>query len=340
MPRIAQLTAPGHIEIIDHAPLTASPGSAIIQVKHAGICGTDLALFHGDYPVPLPHVCGHEFTGIVKEVGSGIDANWVGKTVTAEINNTCIAYGRSPLCAACRNGLSAHCLERTVTGIVQHGGAFAEEVKVAGGTLHAIPDNIDPVTATLTEPLAAALQTFVLSPAQEGDTVVVLGPGRLGILIVFIAALKGLNVIAVSRSSAKQNRALKYGAQKACAPESAETLIKENTEGLGAKFVIDTTGHADGITQALQCVQPRGTICCKTTCGLPATGLDMTKLVVDEVRLQGSRCGPFEPALQILKTYHEKLRPLITATRPLEETQSALQLASVEDKVVIDMECV
>ena len=102
--------------------------------------------------------------------------------------------------------------------------------------------------------------------------------------------------------------------------------------------MIDTTGHADGITQALQCVQPRGTICCKTTCGLPATGLDMTKLVVDEVQLQGSRCGPFEPALEILKTHHEKLKNLITSTCPLEETQAALESAGKENKVVINME--
>ncbi len=338
MPRIAQLTQPGHIEIIDHAPLQAGPGSAVIQVAHAGICGTDLALFHGDYPVPLPHVCGHEFTGMVKQAGSGVDSNWVGKTVTAEINNTCTAYNRKPLCSACRNGLSSHCLERTVTGIIQHNGAFAEEVLVAGGTLHEIPDTIDPVTATLTEPLAAALQTFVMSPITEKETIVVLGPGRLGILIVFAAALKGLKVLAVSRSQSKRNRAMDYGAQWACSPEDAENFIKENTEGLGANFVIDTTGNPDGITQALKLVQPRGTVCCKTTCGLSAAGLDMTKLVVDEIRLQGSRCGPFEPALEILKAHHEKLKHLISSTRPLEETQAALESASTENKVVIEIE--
>ncbi len=337
MPRIAQLIAPGKIQIQDSIHLKAGPGEAVIQVKHAGICGTDLALFQGDYPVPLPHVCGHEFAGIVNQVGEGVDHKWIGKTVTAEINNTCVTYNRKSLCSACSKGLSSHCLERTVTGIIEHNGAFAEEVNVAAGTLHEIPDSIDPLTATLTEPLAAALQTFVMSPVTGEENLVVLGPGRLGILVTFVAALKGLNVLAVSRSQSKQQRAMDYGAKWACSPEEAEFLIKEKTEGLGADLVVDTTGNPDGISQALKLVRPRGTVCCKTTCGLPAKGLDITKLVVDEVRLQGSRCGPFEPALEILKTHHKKLRSLITSTRSLNDTQQALESASKENKVVINI---
>jgi threonine dehydrogenase-like Zn-dependent dehydrogenase len=326
MPRIAQLTEPGKIQIQDCPSLKAGPGEAIIQVKHAGVCGTDLALFHGDYPVPLPHVCGHEFTGTVKQTGQGVNSKWLGKTVTAEINNTCIAYNRKLLCSACKNGLPSHCLERTVTGIIQHPGAFAEEVAVAAGTLHEIPDSMDPLTVTLAEPLAAALQTFNMSPITGEEAIVVLGPGKLGILVVFVAALKGLKVLAVSRSEGKQKRALNYGATWACSPDKADVLIKKNTEGLGADLVVDTTGNPDSITQALKLVRPRGTVCCKTTCGLPATGLDMTKLVVDEVRLQGSRCGPFEPALEILKNHHDKLKHLITSTRPLEENKVVISM--------------
>ena len=337
MPRIAQLTAPGKIQIQDSPSLMAGPGETIIQVKHAGVCGTDLALFNGNYPVPLPHVCGHEFTGTVKQIGQGVNYKWLGKTVTAEINNTCIAYNRKSLCSACKKGLPSHCLERTVTGIIRHSGAFAEEIAVAAGTLHEIPNSVGPLTATLAEPLAAALQTFNMSLITREETIVVLGPGRLGILIVFIAALKGLKVLAVSRSEAKRDRALDYGAIWTCAPDEAEVLIRKNTEGLGADLVVDTTGNPDGITQALKLVRPRGTVCCKTTCGRPPTGLDMTSLVVDEVRLQGSRCGPFEPALEILKTHHDKLKHLITSTRPLEETQAALESASKENKVVISM---
>ena len=335
MPRITQLIAPRKIKIKERSPLSADPGEAVIQVQHAGICGTDIALFHGDYPVPLPHVCGHEFMGRVTKTGEGVDQNWIGKIVTAEINNTCLAYGKKSLCTACKKGVPSHCQTRTVTGIINHSGAFADEVKVAAGTLHEIPPDVDPLIATLTEPLAAALQTFVMSPMQKDDTLVVIGPGRLGILINFAASLKGIKTIAVSRSETKRNRAIQFGAQHAFAPEKALDEIHNATEGLGAEMVVDTTGNPDGIIQALKLVRPQGTIACKTTCGLPATGLDMTKLVVDEIKLQGSRCGPFEPALKIIQSHQEKLKPLITSTRPLEEAQSALEAASKEDKVVL-----
>ena len=176
MLRIAQLSTPGKIELKHREPLTAGPGEAIIDVQYAGVCNTDFALFRGDYPVPLPHVCGHELTGNVKRVGENVDKNWIGKTVTAEINNTCIVYGKKTLCAACAKSVPSHCLKRTVTGIIGHEGAFADEVIVAAGTLHEIPSNIDPLIATLTEPLAAALQTFEMSPVGKNETLVIIGP--------------------------------------------------------------------------------------------------------------------------------------------------------------------
>ncbi|MEC7640878.1 MAG: alcohol dehydrogenase catalytic domain-containing protein [Nitrospinota bacterium] len=337
MPRITQLSAPGKIELKQREPLTAGPGEAIIHIQYAGVCSTDLALFKGDYPVPLPHVCGHEFTGNVKSVGAYVDKNWVGRTVTAEINNTCLAYDKKTLCIACTKGIPSHCQKRTVTGIIQHPGAFADEVRVAAGNLHEIPSNIDPLIATLTEPLAAALQTFAISPIKKNETLVVLGPGKLGILILFAASLKKIKTISVSRSEAKRNRALDFGAQYCFAPQNAVDEIRNITEGLGADLVVDTTGHPDGITQAMDLVQPRGTIACKTTCGIPATGINMTKLVVDEITLQGSRCGPFKPALEIIQAHQEKLKPLITSTRPLEETQIALESAAKENKVVLNI---
>lgn len=337
MPKIAQLTATRTIVIKDRPPLVAQANEAIIGVETAGICGTDLALFSGDYPVPLPLVCGHEFVGQVQSIGNGVDKRWLGRRVTAEINNTCMAYNRSLLCSACQRGMPGHCQERTVTGIIAHDGAFAEEVKVAQGTLHEIPEGIESTTAALTEPLAAALQTFEMSPVKRGETVVVCGPGRLGILIVFVAALKGCKVIAVSRSEAKRRRALAFGASQALSPEQAEGAVKEFSSGLGADIVVDATGQPDGITQALSLVRPRGTLSVKTTCGLPAQGLDMTKLVVDEIRLQGSRCGPFGPALEILQEHQENLKTLITSTRPLAEAQQALESAYLENKVLLKM---
>ncbi len=201
--------------------------------------------------------------------------------------------------------------------------------------MHEIPESVDSVTATLTEPLAAAIQTFEMTPVDKDETVVVLGPGRLGILIVFVAALKGARVIAVSRSESKRKRAVSYGATHAFSPESADAQIKSLTHELGADIVVDATGSAEGLAQAQQLVRPRGTISVKTTCGLPEHGLNITKLVVDEVSMQGSRCGPFQPALKLLEKHHERLRELITSVRSLDDAQSALGSAYNENKVVI-----
>lgn len=333
----AQLSAPRTIQIANLESLTPNANEAVIAVETAGICGTDLALFSGDYPVALPLVCGHEFAGTVKLVGNAMDTQWIGKRVVAEINNTCIAYEMEKPCRACELDMPNHCLKRNVTGIINHDGAFAEEVSVAGGTLHEIPETVDSLTATLAEPLAAAIQTFEMTHINNGETVVVLGPGRLGILIVFVAALKGAQVIAVSRSEAKRKRATSYGAAHAFSPESADAQIKNLTHGLGADIVVDATGSTEGLVQASQLVRPRGTISVKTTCGLPEHGLNITKLVVDEIGIQGSRCGPFQPALGFLAKHHEQLGKLITSVRSLDETQSALESAYYENKVVIKM---
>jgi (R,R)-butanediol dehydrogenase/meso-butanediol dehydrogenase/diacetyl reductase len=251
VPIAAVLTAKGKFEIQERPKLKVAPRTVLIEVEHAGICGTDLSLFSGDYPVPLPHVCGHEFTGVVTAVNDAADEKWLGKKVTAEINNTCQSITPQNLCKACSIGMSSHCLERTVTGIINKDGAFAKEIVIPSANLHAIPDGLDPLVATLTEPMAAALQTFAMTPVEDfsDKTVVVLGPGRLGILIVFAAHLKGLNVIAVSRSKHKRERAMKYGAIGALTPDEAEEVVKEKTGGLGADIVIDATGNVARATQ-------------------------------------------------------------------------------------------
>lgn len=338
MPLAATLTAPKTLELQDRPDPEPGPGEVVISVEHAGVCGTDLALYSGDYPVPLPLVCGHEFVGIVTAASRKADETWIGKRVTAEINNTCTAYQSPTPCRACLRGMPNHCQNRTVTGILSKDGAFAEKVVVPAGVLHEIPAHVDPVAATLTEPLAAALQTFEMTPPQEGDVVVVLGPGRLGVLIVFAAAVvHNLEVIAVARTEEKRRRALQFGAAHACPPEEAGPLTKSLTGGLGADIVIDATGRPEGFAQALGLVRPRGTIAAKTTCGLPAEGLDMTKLVVDELCVQGSRCGPFQPALDILSRHQDRLKKLITSMQPLHKAPEAVESAFHENKVLLSM---
>jgi len=335
VPLAAVLTAPRHLDIQDREPLEPGLHEVVLKTEYAGICGTDLALYSGDYAIPLPRICGHEYVGVVQKVGTSADSHWLGKRVTGEINNTCLAYHSTSPCAACKKNMPSHCLCRTVTGIINKDGAFSEEILVPAATLHEIPSNVDPLTAVLTEPLAAAMQTFVMTPVKEKETLVVLGPGRLGLLIVFVASLKGLNVVAVSRSAAKQKRALAWGAQLACPPEEARKITMDCTGGLGADMVVDATGQPHGLEQAMELLRPRGTLSVKTTCGLPEKGLDITGLVVNEIRIQGSRCGPFPPALELLTKHQNRLRNLITRVMPLKEANQALIDAGKEGKIVL-----
>ena len=230
-----------------------------------------------------------------------------------------------------------HCIKRSVLGIINHNGAFAEQVAVPSGSLHKIPDSIPSKSAVLNEPLAAALQTFDLSPTKPNDTIVVIGCGRLGILIIFAAILKGLKPIAIIRSDEKKHKAINFGVKHTFFTNEAEKEIKSLTGGLGADLVIEATGNPDGLSLALNLVRPRGAIALKTTCGLPTKRFNSTQVAVDELCIQGSRCGRFYPAIEILKKHHNQLSGLISSIHPLKKVESAFIAAKVESKTLLEI---
>lgn len=333
--RAAVLEGPRRLVVRPRAVRAPGPLEARVRVLAAGICGTDLALCSGDYPVPLPLVPGHEWVGVVEAVGPAVIPEMVGSRVVGEINDTCRSRDRDPGCAACDADLERHCLDRTVTGIIRADGAWATDLVVPALNLHAVPSGVSDAHAVLTEPLAAAIQTFELAPVFPGDHVVILGTGRLGALIAQVARLRGARVIAVSRTPEKRKRALKLGLKAALAPgEHLPREVRAITGPLGADLVVEATGHPDGLSTALALVRPRGTIALKTTCGLPAR-LDLTRAVVDEVQISTSRCGPFAKALTMLREGHLKLNPLITATLPLDRVHEGLELATAGGKVLL-----
>ena len=335
--RAVALSSLRKFEVVTRKFPPLQPGEAIVRVEFAGVCGTDIALFSGDYPVPLPLVLGHELVGEVVEVGSEDSRTWIGKRVTAEINNTCRAYNREAFCAACRRGLSNHCIERTVVGIIDCDGAYAEYVRVPILNLHLLPDTISWEEGVFVEPLAAAIQTFELTPISPSNQVVVLGVGRLGLLICAVASLNKAHVCAISRSSEKLARASKWGAAEVINANHHKWIeaAREWTGGIGADVVVDTTGSPEGLRLAAAIVRPRGTIALKTTCGLPATGIDVTKLVVDEVRIQTSRCGPFAKAIGLLARENLPVKSLVSEVFPLEDATLALKAAGSSTKVLI-----
>lgn len=190
------------------------------------------------------------------------------------------------------------------------------------------------------EPLAAAIQTFELIPVNKDDKVAVLGVGRLGTLISAVANSLGARVIAISRSKRKLESAKKFGASEVInsSLEDSVQKVKDITNGVGADIVVEATGTAEGLSVALELVRPRGTIALKTTCGLVSPGVNFTKAVVDEIRVQGSRCGPFDKAIETLKSGMIPVGSLISDSYSLENVKDAILAANTASKVVIDLE--
>ena len=339
MYKAAVLVSPERIEIERHQEPRLDENEVLIKVKFTGVCGTDIALFSGKYKVPLPLVLGHEFSGEIVGVGNGAEKELIGKRVVGEINNTCVAY-RKDLCEFCKRGLSNHCSRRNVVGIISYDGAFSELVRIPVGSIHVLPSEISMEEAVFVEPLAAAIQTFELTPVNKGDSVVVLGVGRLGTLVCAVANILGARVVAISRSKWKLERAKKFGASETINSSFVDPvrIIKDITSGIGADIVVESTGTPEGLNLALELTRPRGTIALKTTCGLITGGINSTKAVVDEIRIQGSRCGPFDKAIKMLGTGEIPVLSLISHIYPLERIEEAITTASSSSKVLIDLE--
>jgi threonine dehydrogenase-like Zn-dependent dehydrogenase len=335
--RVAALVEPGRFEIQDRPAPVPRPHEVVIDVRAAGICGTDLAVFAGDYRVPLPLVPGHEFCGVISEIGVGVPEKWSGAYVTSEINVTCLTRKDPEPCYACRRHLSHHCMNRQVLGLKGADGAFAERIVVPVGGVHRLPASLPAPSAVLIEPLAAAIQTFEVTPITPGELVVVLGAGRLGLLVCRVARSYGARVVAFSRSADKRDRALLFGAQESFDPGEPmgwESLM-ERSRGLGADVVVECTGQPDGLTRALSLVRPRGTVALKTTCGKYAEQLSATDIVVREITVQGSRCGPFPEAIERLAAGQVPVEEILADSFPLAEVEAAFAAAHSGAKVIL-----
>lgn len=341
--RAAVLTAPNCIEIKELSPRELEHYEARIAVKYAGICGTDIAIYTGNYQVPLPLVLGHELVGVVEEVGDPQYSYLIGKTVVAEINNTCISRRNEKLCPACFRGLPSHCLQRTVLGIIKAPGAFAEQVIVPCHNIHILPADISPIEiGVFVEPLAAAIQTFELTPLVRNTLVVVLGAGRLGILVALVSAHLGADTIIADRDVKKLDLARKLIRDiDTCSTADADKFIRyihQRSNQLGADIVVEATGNPQALALALNICRPRGTIALKSTPGVPQPVFDGTRTVVNEIRLQGSRCGPFDKAIQFIQTFKPPLTSLIAEIYPLHYITHALKQATICSKVLIKNE--
>ncbi len=297
------------------------PGEARIRVRMAGICGTDVELTRGYYP--YAGVPGHEFVG---EVADGPEA-LLGRRVVGEINAAC------GLCPACAAGRQRHCPRRTVLGIVNRGGAFAEYLTLPVSNLHVIPDEVSDEAAVFVEPLAAALEIGEQVPLTPGQRALVIGDGRLGQLVARVLALSGCHVTAAGRHESKLSLLTAAGVHAVAA-----AALAGPEEAAAWDLVVECTGTPAGFAAARRAVRPRGTLVMKSTYADPLT-FDASALVVDEVTLLGSRCGPFAPALRLIAGGQIDPLSLVSAVMPLREGEAAFEKSQAPGvlKVLLDM---
>lgn len=281
-----------------------SPGEALIRLRLAGVCGTDLQLVRGYYP--FSGIPGHEFVGQVVE---SPDPAWRGARVAGEINAVC---GQ---CATCRAGRPHHCERRTVLGIVGRDGCFAEYCTLPLNNLHRIPDSVPDECAVFTEPLAAALEIEEQIEIRPQDRVLLIGAGRLGQLIARTLSLSRCRLSVSVRHPSQEQRLKALG---------IATLQPGELPERSMDIVVEATGSPGGLDAALKAVRPAGTVVLKSTYA-GSHSIDFSRLVVDEVRLVGSRCGPFAAAIRLLERRQVDPRDLIERTLPLEETPTAFQ---------------
>ncbi|MEA5617101.1 alcohol dehydrogenase catalytic domain-containing protein [Cronbergia sp. UHCC 0137] len=280
-------------------------GEALVRVLQAGICNTDLELLRGYYP--YNGILGHEFVGIVEQGPEHL----INKRVVGEINAVC---GH---CWFCRHGQKTHCENRTVLGIVNRHGAFAEYLCLPIENLHPVPDHLSTEAATFTEPVAAALEIQQQVSLNPENRVLVVGDGKLGQLVAQTLALTGCDLLVVGRHQEKlanlADRGIKTGLADAVTERSFDISV-------------ECTGNPSGFAIARRALRPRGTLVLKSTYA-GNLSLDASSLVVDEITLIGSRCGPFPAALELLATEKIDIKPLIHARYPLSQALAAFDKA-------------
>ncbi len=299
----------------DYPRPTPAPGEALLRMRYAGVCGTDLALAAG-YKGGINGVLGHEY--VAEVVAAPGNEAWVGQRVVGEINTVC---GE---CDHCRRGLITHCQNRRVLGIVNWDGAFAEYLISPINLLHPLPDDLPDEKAVFVEPLAAAYAALRDVPEGVGDRVIIFGDGRLGQLIARVFQTEGYHPLLVGRHNKKLALAAQVGVEVALEPP----------DGQEYDIAIDVTGNAQALQQIFGLLRPRGALILKTT-SVHKSELDFSPVVVNELHLIGSRCGPFPRAIQALAQGVIDPLPLITARFPLAQAESAFELARQRESLKV-----
>jgi alcohol dehydrogenase len=300
------------------------PGWALVRVRLAGICNTDVEILRGYHA--FRGTPGHEFVGEVRDIRGASPAQrkkWIGRRVCGEINVSCTAYGYKPVCDFCRRGLQTHCARRTVLGIVAHDGAFAEYLALPLENLHRVPASITDEQAVFVEPLAAACEILEQVKVRGFRKAAVLGDGKLAQLIARVLRTKLPRVVMYGKHEKKLALARRAGitTEKVRGGQTDLARIKERY-----RLLVEATGSPSGLELAQHLTEPRGTVILKSTFH-GAAPVETWPIVVNELTVVGSRCGPFAKALALLRSGEVEPTPLVTRTFSLREAQHAIEFA-------------
>ena len=301
--------------VFDKSYPTPKSDESLVKISLAGICGTDLEIMRGY--MKYRGILGHEFVGTVVH---SENKELIGKRVVGEINAGC------KKCDSCLKGMERHCPNRTVLGILNRDGAFAEFLTLPNDNLHVIPDSITDSQAVFVEPLAAAFEILEQIQLKSSWKVAVVGDGRLAQLILQVLKLNCSNVTCFAHHEEKLKSAKRLGIK-------IKTKL-ETDDKTSFDLVVEATGSNSGFSDSMNLVKPRGTIILKSTIA-SRENLDLTPAVVNEVTLVGSRCGLFKPAIDALARNIISVNDMIDSTFPLEDFSKAIEHAKKPDTLKV-----
>jgi alcohol dehydrogenase len=305
--------------VVSQKPLPRlRPGWALVRVRLAGICNTDIEILRGYHD--FNGTLGHEFVGDVVRVASAKDGAWVGRRVAGEINLACAGLGFRRLCGYCRRGIPTQCERRRVLGILGHDGAFAEFLSLPVVNLHRLPDGVSDEAAVFTEPIAAACEILEQVDVRAHREVCVLGDGKLAQLIARVLRPSRMRVLMIGKHADKLRLA------RAAGIETAKLTSPRARRADGFTLTVEATGSPSGLGLAQLITGPRGTLVLKSTFH-GAANVKTWPIVVKELTVVGSRCGPFAPALALLRSGRVNPLPLLARTFPLQDAAEAIRYA-------------
>lgn len=291
----------------DYQKPVPKKGEALIKITMAGICNTDYEITKGY--MGYKGILGHEFVGIVVEINDD-DKFLLNKRVVGEINCGCNN------CEWCYQGLQRHCPNRQTLGIWQKDGCFAEYLTMPLTNLLEVPENVTDEQAVFVEPLAAGLEILEQLHVQPIQKVVILGDGKLGLTTSLALNASNLDVLLVGKHQNKLDIAKAQGVNVKLL---SDLEIKKEWD-----FVVEATGSISGFETALNLTKPRGTLVLKSTVAA-SKEFNLAPIVIDEIRVQGSRCGQFAPALRLLASGKIDFSPLVSGIYPVDKAMEAFE---------------